>query len=236
MLSIIIPTKNEEKYLPNLLASIKAQDFFDYEVIVADAKSSDKTVKIAKNFGCKVAAGGLPPYGKNRGAEIAQGDYFLFIDADVVLPKNFLQKTLTEFEKRGLDAASFYLCAKDMIGDSALGILYNFPSKFSEKIIPQAMTAVLAKAKIHRKISGFNEKIKLGEEVDYIRRAEKFGKFGLVKSTGIFVSLRRFKKDGWLATWAKYFLCQLHMLFFGPVEKDIFKYKFDHYSKNERKK
>ena len=41
--SIIIPTYNEEEYLPILLDSIKEQDFSDYEVIVADANSTDKT-------------------------------------------------------------------------------------------------------------------------------------------------------------------------------------------------
>ena len=43
MLSIIIPTLNEEKYLPKLLESIKKQDFTRYEIIVADADSIDKT-------------------------------------------------------------------------------------------------------------------------------------------------------------------------------------------------
>jgi glycosyltransferase involved in cell wall biosynthesis len=238
MLSIIIPTKNEEDNLPTLLESIKNQKFSDYEVIVADAGSSDETLAIAKKFSCKITAGGLPPRGRNRGAAIAQGEFFLFLDADVVLPANFLQKTLSEFKKRNLAAASFCLCSKDAIGDSALGIFYNLPSKISEKIIPQAMTAVLVKSEIHRAIGGFNEKIKLGEEVDYIRRAKRAGRCGLIKSTGLFVSLRRFKKDGWLATWVRYFLCQLHMLFLGPVESDIFQYKFNHYEKtlqNERK-
>jgi hypothetical protein len=145
------------------------------------------------------------------------------------LPEKFLQKTLEEFKKRNLDSASFCLYSKSAVGDSALGVFYNFPSKFSEKIIPQAMTAVLAKTEIHKAIGGFNERVRLGEEVDYIRRSEKIGRFGLIKSTGIFVSLRRFEKDGWLKTWARYFFCQIHMLFFGPVESNIFKYKFNHY-------
>ena len=54
MISIIIPTLNEEKYLPLLLASIKEQSFDaaqdkDYEIIIADAGSKDKTLKIASN-------------------------------------------------------------------------------------------------------------------------------------------------------------------------------------------
>ena len=72
-LSIIIPTFNEEYYLPPLLESIRCQDFSDYEVVVADAGSEDDTIEIAKNWGCKVVKGGLPAVGRNRGAEVAQG-------------------------------------------------------------------------------------------------------------------------------------------------------------------
>ena len=54
MLSLIIPTKNEEKYLPLLLSSIKEQDFSDYEVIVADADSTDKQLKLQKDTDAKL--------------------------------------------------------------------------------------------------------------------------------------------------------------------------------------
>ena len=50
-ISIIIPTYNEEEYLPKLLESIKSQDFTDYEIIVADAQSDDNTREIAKENG-----------------------------------------------------------------------------------------------------------------------------------------------------------------------------------------
>ena len=56
ILSIIIPTYNEEEYLPLLLKSIKQQDFRDYEIIVADANSKDNTVKIAEEYGCIVTS------------------------------------------------------------------------------------------------------------------------------------------------------------------------------------
>ena len=80
MLSIIIPTLNEEKYLPVLLESIKKQKFEgDYELIVADAGSQDKTVEIARNFGGKIVPGGLPAKGRNQGAAEARGDLFLFL-------------------------------------------------------------------------------------------------------------------------------------------------------------
>lgn len=59
MISIIIPTWNEENYLPKLLECIKKQTYRDYEVIVADANSTDNTKAIAKKYDCKIVKGGL---------------------------------------------------------------------------------------------------------------------------------------------------------------------------------
>jgi glycosyltransferase involved in cell wall biosynthesis len=104
-LSIIIPTYNEEKYLPKLLYSIKEQDFKDYEIIVADAGSKDATRDIASSNGCKVISGGLPAIGRNNGAESAEGDYLLFLDSDVVLSSGYLRSAIEEFEEKDLGIA-----------------------------------------------------------------------------------------------------------------------------------
>jgi len=235
MLSIVVPTINEEKYLPLLLKSIKKQSLNgDFEVIVADAGSIDKTVEIAKSFGCKIVSGGFPPIGKNNGVSAAQGNLILFIDADVILPDNFFREILKEFEKRKLDVASFYLKTENKFHNFLFHLLYNLPAKVTEKFLPQAMNIILIKKEIHQQIGGFDEEIKIGEELDYARRGAKIGKFGVLESAKIFASPRRFQKDGCFLTWLKYFLCQLHMIFLGPVKTDIFKYRFNHYLKNSK--
>ena len=73
-LSIIIPTYNEEKGIPILIKSIQAQNYKNYEIIVADAKSKDNTVKVAKKLGARVVRGGLPARGRNNGAKVAKGE------------------------------------------------------------------------------------------------------------------------------------------------------------------
>ena len=109
-LSIIIPTLEEEKYLPLLLDSIKKQNLKrDYEIIISDAGSKDRTIEIAESQGCKIVKGGLPAKGRNEGAKIAQGELFLFLDADTMLPENSLEKFIFEFKKRNLDIAGFLL-------------------------------------------------------------------------------------------------------------------------------
>ena len=73
MLSIIIPTLNEEKYLPKLLDSIVKQSYKDYEIIIADNNSKDKTRSIARSYGCRLTKGGMPAVARNNGAKIARG-------------------------------------------------------------------------------------------------------------------------------------------------------------------
>ena len=233
--SIIIPTLNEEKYLSLLLKSIKKQDFNNYEIIVADAGSRDKTVEIARNYNCQLIKGGSPSKGRNNGAKITKGDLFLFLDADVLLPEKFFEKALTEFKKRKLNIASFKLVPiRGKFASLFFNIFYNFPILLLEKILAHASMGILVEKELFWKLNGFDDTIKLAEDHELARRAKKIGKFGIIRSTELFVSIRRFEKDGWLLTVLKYFLCELHMVFFGPVRTDIFNYQFDHYLKNKK--
>jgi len=231
MLSIIIPTLNEEKYLPFLLKSIKSQSLKDFEIIVADAGSQDKTIRISKSFDCKVVKGGLPSKGRNQGARIAKENIFLFSDADnIFLSQNFLKVLLKEFEKRNLDVASFSVYPKGNSFDRAAYNLYNFWANLTQRFLPHATTAVLVKRKIHEKIKGFDERIKMGEDHDYVRRAAKIGKFGFIRLGSVLTSARRFEKDGRINTYLKYVLWEFFSIIFGSLKSDVFDYKFDHYN------
>lgn len=234
MLSIIIPTLNEEKYLPLLLEEIEKQDFDgDLEIIVADAGSKDKTVEIAKSFGCKVVRGGLPAKGRNEGAKIAQGDIFLFMDADnIYLPENFLKELLEEFEKRKLDVASFPICPKGNGFDKFAYGIYNLWVQLVQNFSAYATNSILVRKNLHQKIGGFDEEIKIAEDHFYAKTAKKFGKFGFIKTQPVLTSTRRFEKDGRLKTYLKYLIAGIYMFFFGPIKKDIFKYRFDDFKKS----
>jgi len=226
MLSIIIPTKNEEKYLPILLSQIKKQNFFDYEIIVADAGSQDKTVEIAKSFGCKVVKGGLPAKGRNEGAKVAKGEIFLFMDADnIYLPDGFLEKLISEFKRRNLGVASFPIYPKGNLIDKICYFLYNKFVEIFQNWTAFATNSVLIKREVFEKVGGFDEEVKIGEDHDLAKRAAKISKFGFIKTEPVLTSARRFERDGRLKTYLIYILAGLHMFFFGPVKRDFF-YKF----------
>jgi len=237
MLSIIIPTLNEEDYLPLLLDSIlpKNQDSeINLEIIVADAGSTDKTIEIAKSYGCKITKGGLPAKGRNEGVKVAQGDLLLFLDADLVLPKDFLRNSLNEFQKRKLDVASYRLTPRtdSVLIRKGFNFFYNWPITFFQKIISAGAMGILVKKGLFDRVEGFNEEIKLAEDHYFVQQASRIGRFGIIASTEIFIPLRRFERDGYLKTCIRYLLCGFHMFLFGPVKSDVLGYRFDHYSKN----
>ena len=227
MISIIIPTLNEEKYLPIFLNQIKKQPFNDYEIIVADANSSDRTVEIAKNFGCKIVKGGIPAKGRNEGAKVAKGDILLFMDADnLFLPDNFFANILSEFKRRNLDAAYFpiYLDGNKIDKIACWG--YNLCAKVTQNFLPHASNSILAKKSIHQKIGGFDETITLAEDHEYVRKVGKCGKFGYIEIDPVLTSARRTERDGSVKTYCKYLLAGTYMLVVGPIRTDIFKYRF----------
>lgn len=233
MLSIIIPTLNEEKHLFLLAESIKKQNFKDYEIIIADAGSRDKTIKIAESYGCRIAPGGLPAKGRNEGAKIAQGDLLMFLDADCLLPPDFLKKITGEFKEKNLDIATGLIrpFGNGKFVRLFYDLIFNLSSLIVERIYPAGTGMILIKKIIHQKIEGFDESLRVGEDHEYIRRAAKLGKYRILRSERFMWSERRFQKEGWFRTVFKYGLMILHAIFLGPVKKDIFKYRFDNYKK-----
>jgi glycosyltransferase involved in cell wall biosynthesis len=234
--SIVIPAKNEEKNLPTLLGSIRAQSLQDLEIIVADAKSTDDTRQIAGSFGAKVVDGGMPGPGRNRGAAHAKGEFLAFFDADVILPhEDFLKDTMTEMQERGLDVATCKVQAhKGKMIDHALHEAYNAYTIATEKVLPHAAGfCMFARRATHEAIGGFDEDVVFAEDHDYARRAKKAGYvFGILRSHKIPVSVRRMEKEGRAKTAAKYAYSELRMIAKGSFKHKIpFTYDFDHSKK-----
>jgi len=248
MLSIIIPTLNEAEYIGKLLQSLCEQTYKEFEVIVVDAHSPDKTSGIAKNFSEKLKLKIVYQDGKgvanarNHGAKLAKGDLLLFLDADVILKDYFLESAIAEFSRRKLGAASVYMrpLEGEFVGifgekrawDQIMWqLFFNFVIGVSQYIYPGAVgICIFCKKEIHEKIRGFDESIKLAEDFEYVRRASQFGKFRVMQRT-VFVSVRRAELEGRLRNLLKYILAAIHKIFFGEIKSDVFKYEFGKYKK-----
>lgn len=102
-ISIIIRTFNEERHLPDLLRAIKSQSFRDYEIIIVDSGSSDKTLEIAREFTDTILQienrDFTFGYSLNLGCKQARGRYFVFVSAHILpVDDNWLQNLVAPFK------------------------------------------------------------------------------------------------------------------------------------------
>jgi len=197
-LSIIIPTLNEESYLPGLLEAIGRQTWPPLEIIIADAGSTDHTVEIAQKAGYRVVPGGSPARGRNAGVTVARGDIFLFLDADVLPEPAFLSRALDEFNRRRLDVAT---CPVQALGgnltDTAMHKAANIFIQAVQPFSPHAPGfCIFARRQTHESVCGFDETLYMSEDHDYVRRITAQGRRFGVLHVPIPVSVRRLDTDG----------------------------------------
>jgi len=92
-ISVIVPTLNEERYLEQSLQSIREQKTkLNFELIVSDGGSTDKTLQIAKkyaDYSITAKKKGIA-FGRNEGAKQSNGKLLVFIDADTRIPTHYL--------------------------------------------------------------------------------------------------------------------------------------------------
>jgi glycosyltransferase involved in cell wall biosynthesis len=96
MISVVIPTYNEEKDIKGCLESLRKQSFKDFEIIVVDDGSTDKTTEIVKKYKVKLIKGEHkgPGFSRNIGAREAKGEILIFIDADMSFHKEYLKNLI----------------------------------------------------------------------------------------------------------------------------------------------
>lgn len=105
LISVIIPVYNGERYLAEAVQSVLAQSYQPTEIIVVDDGSTDGSSEVAKRFASRVRYSSQPHSGpgaaRNRGIDMAGGDFFAFLDADDLWPRDKLHQ-----QKRAFDADS----------------------------------------------------------------------------------------------------------------------------------
>lgn len=234
-LTVIIPTLNEIAYLPRLLDALDVQTRLPDEVIVADAGSTDGTADLAQSRGAQVVRGGMPAVGRNAGVLAARGDLLLFLDADVLPPPDFIALVLEEFERKEYDVATCFLAALDENPlDRMICVGTNLYFRIIQPVSPHAPGfCILSKRFVHEKMGGFDESLALSEDIDYARRAKRYGKFGMLTSTRIPVSMRRVGKEGLMGLGLKYAWCEIYALMGKPVHEAPFEYEFGTFSPSQ---
>ena len=202
--SILIPSYNEEKYIGACLASIKRQKFpGTYEVILGDGASKDRTVKIAKDYGCKVVRElwGTPSGGRYAAAKAAKGKIFAITSADVELTDTWLAEIVKRFDRDsriswGVGSVS----PQDGNALEKLGaVILNFMASFLNVIGLAYVNAdnLFCRAESYKRAGEFNPKLMTSEDTDLGMRLMKTGRFCYLHRAKVLISMRRIRKWGY---------------------------------------
>lgn len=229
-ISIIIPTKNEGKYIGQTIAQFETWlEKFNLEIVVSDANSTDNTASIVRQYrdawGERIklvqSAGKQNiAIGRNLGAAAASGDILLHMDADVRIPnkEKFFSLVLARFENQQVVAATVPLW------------VYPEESSLPDKLYHLFMNAVirlsfpfgiyLAKGEcqfvrrsMFERIGGYSEKLVAGEDCNLFYRLHKEGKIAYLHRLCIHHSPRRFREYGYVRISLIYLREGIWMLF-----------------------
>lgn len=236
-LSIVIITLNEERRIGRLLIDLSNQTCKNFEVIVVDSNSEDATCEVAMEHQeilpeltvHKMDTRGVS-LGRNTGAELANHERILFLDADVCLEPNFLSNAIEKLEKSGLEVAGVYL------GYAGLPVMYklgysaiNAGMFVTQYAFPTAVGAcIFSTRRAHQHVGGFDEEISLCEDCDYVKRLSKTFRFRFIPMSFQF-DARRLEQDGLFSTGFVYLKANVRRFLFGEIRKDEIKYNFGHY-------
>ncbi|WP_320821912.1 glycosyltransferase [Reinekea sp.] len=172
--SIIIPAHNEERFLSGLLDSLQVFNIPMSSVTVVDVCSIDRTSKIALDYRVNLISlsrKATPSQARNIGANNTQGNTLIFLDADVLVTKDWFD----------------FLSEIDISHSSIYGDTYHLSIEpcwieniwFTEMLLKKKNYInggnLVVKRSLFRSLNGFDENLETGEDVDFCRRTRELG-------------------------------------------------------------
>ncbi len=212
MISIIIPTLNEEKAIADTLNSLKKSlNGMLCQIIVSDGRSTDKTAEIARQCVELVVVHNEDrrqtiAEGRNKGAAAASGDLLVFLDADCKIPHadEFFKKVVSYFEEDknlvALAPSVKVLPEVATIPDKIIFWIRNWTFDLGNNFfhIPGvAGECMIVKKEAFQKIGGLREDLVVAEDLDFFRRLAKVGNVMFARPLVVLHTNRRGHKIGW---------------------------------------
>ena len=216
-ISIIMPLYNKERWVANTVRSILSQSFKDFELIVVDDGSIDRSLEIIREFRdsrIKIITqknSGVSS-ARNRGVLEANGKFITFIDADDIWLDRHLEYLIRAFEKYPniiLSANKISVCTDEIYpiditqNRNIEYKKYNYIDSLYKNQFPIHIGSIMVKRDLFNKIDGFYEDMKIAEDVNWILRANCQGEalisnyigmiYYLIDSNGAMLSNRDIK-------------------------------------------
>jgi len=177
--SIVIPAFNEERNLARVLPAIQSQIGGSDEVIVVDNASSDGTARVARSFGAEVVAEAARGRGRARNAGLsrARGDFVVFLDADCVPQRGWLQELLEPFADGEVGCVAGEILNAE--SESRFGQYLAAKGHLSQRVtvghpfLPYAQTGNVAfRRAVIEAIGPFDDRMPEGEDADLCWRMQ----------------------------------------------------------------
>jgi glycosyltransferase involved in cell wall biosynthesis len=203
--SVITPTYHEERSLEDTLKSIdRAGRGHMTETIVVDGGSSDRTLEIARrhtrNIHSLTSRGiGLA---RNHGATHARGDILVFLDSDTVVPENFFDELSRIFSNPAVCGANCNVmpcpASRPTRKERAFYGLWARTRRAIYHLKPCGTgdNGIIIRRDVFEKTGGFDEDMHTMEDLDFVFRASKQGRFLFLRGLILTESMRRVRREG----------------------------------------
>lgn len=221
MITVIIPTLNEEAVLEATLESVRrAFGGARYEMLVADGGSQDRTTEIADRFGHLIRS--VPPRARqlNEAARLARGEILLFLHADVCLPPQAPQRIQSSIEAGapgGFFAVTFGSQGRGRPSLKLIEKGINLRSRVTRT--GTGDQALFVRRDEFERLGGFAEMPFL-EDLDFVSRLSKCGPMAFI-GTPVEISARRWIHDGPVRTTLR--MWGLRLAFYAGVDPERLK-------------
>ena len=221
MISVIIPTYNEEETISETIKRIVELDQANLvkEIIIADGGSADDTAEMAKKQGTKVVVSPVKGRGAqmNYGASFAQNDVLYFLHADTVPPEKFsddIARAITQGFTSGcyqlsFDVSHWFLKANCWF------------TRFDVNAVRFGDQSLFVTKKIFERCGGFREELIMMEDQEIIGRIKKYGKFKVINRS-VITSARKYLDNGIYRMQGIFFLIWL-MYYLGYAQQKLLK-------------
>ncbi len=215
--SIIIPAYNEELWLPRtleLLQQAMASVTLQGELIVVDNNSSDATARVAEEAGARVVFESLNQISRarNAGARVAQGRYFIFVDADTHISCELLQQALDNLSADCCGGGVVVRFDRELRRDTRIALaIWN---SISRRLRWAAGCFVYVRRDGFEVVGGFSERVYASEEIWLSRAMRRWGrkqrlKFCIIDHLSAISSGRKLE---WFSTWQQLSLLLMCLL------------------------